>query len=426
MLKLFGKISVKKQERVEKKKRELVVGPELEIQEDPGLEKEVFKQSMLEVSEYIRNNDGKIDPETVEMITGKSLDEVFESLANEKLELSLSELKDNITSTIDDMDNRPSVLEFFRKQFKKPAAKAAFVALMLFLKFSPDLQAMDKGDEDRDKVANKTELVKENKAGDTDTYQAEGEDFEKANLSPREFIDSNVDNIKEIIKEAKYQEVINNPYLLSSLYYSQKFLKHISNEANQKNMATKIIGPIVEDLNPEFKLGVIDHFKKLSQELEQEKGVEMSELEVMPLKSIDYGHGIGHNDAIDLYIEEGSSISAMSDGLVVLAETGWSSDNEAGTSSYLGGNTIITYNYKTNEFMRYAHLEEVNVKPGEMIKAGDDLGKVGHTGMNACKPGHGGHLHLEINQVNEDGSSQFVYNKQLQERINKTRTLASH
>lgn len=424
MFKFLEKINKSEQKEVKEAIQESA--PEPEIQADPEAEKEAFKQSIDEVNEYLKNNDGHIDPETIEMITGKSIDEVFESLADQKLELNLEQLKSSISQTIDDIDNKPSVLEFFRKQFKKPAAKASFVALMLFLKFAPDLQAMEKGDEVKDKVEDKTEVVKENQeANDGKTYEAKADDFEEANLSPGEFIDHHIDNIKDIINGEKYEEVIDNPYLLSSLYYSQKFLNHISSEANQKNMATKIIGPIVEDLSPEFKLGVIDHFKNLSQQLENEKGIEMSDSEVTPLESIDYGHGIGHNDAIDLYIEEGSDISAMQDGLVVLAETGWSADNEAGTSSYLGGNTVITYNYKTNEFMRYAHLDEVNVKPGDMIKAGDDLGKVGHSGKNACKPGHGGHLHMEINKVNEDGSNQFVYNKQLQERINNTRTIAS-
>lgn len=151
--------------------------PDLETQEDPEVEKEAFRKSIDEVIKYLKNNDGRIDPETIEMITGKPIDAVFESLADQKLELNLEQLKSSISATIDDMDNKPSVLEFFRKQFKKPAAKAAFVTLMLFLKFAPDLQAMERGSED--KVEDKTEVVKENKeVEDGKTYEAKADDFQ--------------------------------------------------------------------------------------------------------------------------------------------------------------------------------------------------------------------------------------------------------
>ena len=37
-------------------------------------------------------------------------------------------------------------------------------------------------------------------------------------------------------------------------------------------------------------------------------------------------------------------------------------------------------------------------RPGERIKVGALVGKVGHTGLNAGKRGHGEHLHFEINK----------------------------
>ncbi len=408
-------------------KQEEESAADLETQEDP----EVAKNAIANVLEYYKKIieiGGNFDVAQIEQIAGMPLNKFIEALEKNpvKIELSSKELLESLKNIMTQSE-KPNILTWIRNKFTTSVTgKAVFVALMLFLKFAPDLQAMEKRSEIADEVGDKTEMVKENQElDDGKTYEANVEDFNKAELSVSEFIDSNIDDIKDIIEGEKYEAVIDNPYLLSSLYYSQKFLKNISNEVNQKNMATKIIGPIVEDLSPEFKLGVIDHFKNLSQKLEIEKGIELSKLEVTPLESLDFGHGIGHNDALDLYIAEGSNISAMQDGLVVLAETGWNPENEASTSSYLGGNTVITYNYKTNEFVRYAHLDEVNVKPGDIIKAGDDLGTVGNSGMNAYKPGHGNHLHLEINKVNEDGSNQFVYNKQLQERINNTRVVAN-
>jgi murein DD-endopeptidase MepM/ murein hydrolase activator NlpD len=44
----------------------------------------------------------------------------------------------------------------------------------------------------------------------------------------------------------------------------------------------------------------------------------------------------------------------------------------------------------------------VATKAGAFVDAGDELGAVGHSGLNASRPKHGRHLHFEINQI-EDG-----------------------
>jgi murein DD-endopeptidase MepM/ murein hydrolase activator NlpD len=35
---------------------------------------------------------------------------------------------------------------------------------------------------------------------------------------------------------------------------------------------------------------------------------------------------------------------------------------------------------------------------GQVVAAGETLGAVGHTGLNASQAGHGGHLHFEANE----------------------------
>jgi murein DD-endopeptidase MepM/ murein hydrolase activator NlpD len=45
----------------------------------------------------------------------------------------------------------------------------------------------------------------------------------------------------------------------------------------------------------------------------------------------------------------------------------------------------------------------VSAKPGSVIRAGETLGTVGHTGEHAKNPGHGQHLHLEINKLSAEG-----------------------
>ncbi len=54
-------------------------------------------------------------------------------------------------------------------------------------------------------------------------------------------------------------------------------------------------------------------------------------------------------------------------------------------------------------FMLYAHLEEIKVKEGDVIKAGEIIGKGGETGNSS-----GAHLHFELRQ--EEDTSQKAIN----------------
>ena len=70
------------------------------------------------------------------------------------------------------------------------------------------------------------------------------------------------------------------------------------------------------------------------------------------------------------------------------------------TSSWKGGNTVVVYSPHEQCFYRYCHLETVECRAGQMVKSGEKIGTVGHTGLNASMPGHGRHLHLERNSFN--------------------------
>lgn len=82
---------------------------------------------------------------------------------------------------------------------------------------------------------------------------------------------------------------------------------------------------------------------------------------------------------LDFAAKNGIPVYATGDGLVTVAER---------KSGY--GNCIDIdhgYNYLT----RYAHLSEILVKPGQAVKRGDFIGKVGSTGKST-----GPHLHYEV------------------------------
>ena len=68
------------------------------------------------------------------------------------------------------------------------------------------------------------------------------------------------------------------------------------------------------------------------------------------------------------------------------------------TTSQKGGNSVIVFDPDADRFLRYAHLEDVSVYAGDLVGAGDRIGTVGHTGLNASRPKHGRHLHFEINE----------------------------
>ncbi len=100
----------------------------------------------------------------------------------------------------------------------------------------------------------------------------------------------------------------------------------------------------------------------------------------------------------------------MTGGLVVLAESGWTVDNELSTSSGRGGNTVIVFNLNDESFYRYAHMQEIKVSAGNIVGNGEEIGVVGHSGTNASKPGHGAHLHFEINRYDKDQGKMIPVN----------------
>ena len=82
---------------------------------------------------------------------------------------------------------------------------------------------------------------------------------------------------------------------------------------------------------------------------------------------------------LDFAAKTGTNVFATGDGVVEVADR---------KSGY--GNVIdISHGY--NYLTRYAHLSEILVKPGQQVKRGDLIGRVGSTGKST-----GPHLHYEV------------------------------
>lgn len=88
---------------------------------------------------------------------------------------------------------------------------------------------------------------------------------------------------------------------------------------------------------------------------------------------------VGYHSGIDFPVPVGTPLRAANTGKVVLAR-----------KLVTTGNTIII-NHGLNVFSAYAHLDELNVKEGDIVKKGQFIGKSGNTGFTT-----GPHLHFTI------------------------------
>lgn len=128
------------------------------------------------------------------------------------------------------------------------------------------------------------------------------------------------------------------------------------------------------------------------------------------LQDLEYSHTF----ALDIFlknveylpgdVQKGPMIHSMSDGIVVVAESGWIgfprmsqefSFIEGGLSPK-SGNGVIIYSPAEHRYYSYFHLYDVLVETGQLVRRGQPIGHGGNTGINARKKGGGDHLHMEI------------------------------
>ncbi|MCH5234998.1 MAG: M23 family metallopeptidase [Muribaculaceae bacterium] len=95
-----------------------------------------------------------------------------------------------------------------------------------------------------------------------------------------------------------------------------------------------------------------------------------------------YGSSKFH-EGLDFAASQGTDVFATGDGKVVVA----------GRQAGYGNCIDIEHGY--NYLTRYAHLSQILVKPGEEVKRGQLIGKVGSTGKST-----GPHLHYEVRYKN--------------------------
>ena len=82
---------------------------------------------------------------------------------------------------------------------------------------------------------------------------------------------------------------------------------------------------------------------------------------------------------------------AVEDGYVLVAHTGWKPADKT-----RGGNYVMLYLPGRKQIAYYAHLDQVLVKAGDKVAAGQIVGTLGRTGANAVPRRSQTHLHFGL------------------------------
>lgn len=96
-------------------------------------------------------------------------------------------------------------------------------------------------------------------------------------------------------------------------------------------------------------------------------------------------------DSLDDRSQEPVVIVAYSGGVVVGVNQEWEYP-----SPVRGGKYVWIFDPTTNHYSYYAHLAQVQVQLGQVVSAGEEIGLLGRTGLNAYKKRSPTHLHLMV------------------------------
>jgi hypothetical protein len=219
----------------------------------------------------------------------------------------------------------------------------------------------------------------------------------------------------EIMAHLSAANAFSSAFLVSSVYYHNGFLDGYPAERPDLDPTSRIDAFILRAMPASFKRRFFDLLRTLAPPAPFKPLIRPVPYE--PPAPPGRGRAvveIAHDDALDMFVDEGTPVESASDGLVVEAEFGWTAEDPFSTSAIRGGNEVIVFDPAGNRFYRYCHLETVLVATGQIVDQGDFLGTVGHTGFNAVMPGHGQHLHFEINRV-DGGATRSVSRTEIQE-----------
>jgi murein DD-endopeptidase MepM/ murein hydrolase activator NlpD len=224
----------------------------------------------------------------------------------------------------------------------------------------------------------------------------------------------------EIVGSPAPANLFSSGYLTCAVYYHDGLFNPSLPDRPDGDPADRIITKIVDRMPSGFKREYVAMLRDLCALSASELAPEQFQLPVVYEPIAPYGPV--HPSAIDLFADEGAPVVSATRGLVVLAENGWEPQAWFSTSSVRGGNCVIVFDADASRFLRYAHLGLTYPKPGSFVEVGQKIGVVGHTGFNANRPGHGRHLHFEINEFSDrTGLTTVVMHDDLKDLLEATR-----
>jgi murein DD-endopeptidase MepM/ murein hydrolase activator NlpD len=228
-----------------------------------------------------------------------------------------------------------------------------------------------------------------------------------------------VSEAKRILDDLNAGNFLASPHLVSAIYYHDGFLTDYSVDRANADPERRIIGQISNLLPTDGKA----RFMQLLHEAWAQSDPAGPQRLAEPVAYSAVGGSRTHRYAVDLFAREGAAVRAVSRGIVVLADGNWDPANLFSTTSRKGGNSVIVFDPDHDRFYRYCHMDAVDVSAGKLVAAGEAVGSVGHSGLNASQPGHGRHLHFETNQYLE-GRVRAIEYRQLRTLLRQWRSAA--
>ena len=229
-----------------------------------------------------------------------------------------------------------------------------------------------------------------------------------------------VSQASRVLADLNTNTFLSSPHLVSAIYYHEGFLNAYTVDRPTADPERRIIGQISNLLTTAHKVRFMQLLHELCAQSDSMGPQRWSE----PVNYSAVGGSRTHKFAVDLFAREGSAVRAVSRGVVVLADRDWDPANLFSTSSRKGGNSVIVFDPDHDRFYRYCHMDTVDVAPGKLVAAGETVGTVGHSGLNASQPGHGRHLHFETNQYSE-GQVRAIEYRQLRTFLRQWKAAAA-
>lgn len=154
-----------------------------------------------------------------------------------------------------------------------------------------------------------------------------------------------------------------------------------------------------------FKTSIFCLFLLIAIAVPRIASLEQQESYVFPLMTPRFTSGFGvrnhpihkrrsHHRGIDLAAPLNAPVRVIRDGSVVFADT------------YAGYGKLVTVKHDDGMTTLYGHLVDILVNPGDKVKAGSVIGRVGSTGQST-----GPHLHFEIRKFGKAVDPKTVFPK---------------